>query len=90
MWKILQHDKADDFIICSGKSILLRDIVNYVFDKIGLDRNLIVENKSFFRHNEIEDIYGDCTKSKIELNWNYDISFFQVIDQLIEEEIRNS
>ena len=47
MWKILQHDKADDFIICSGKSILLRDIVNYVFDKIGLDRNLIVENKSF-------------------------------------------
>lgn len=90
MWKILQHDKANDFIICSGKSILLRDIVNYVFDKIGLDKNLIVEDKSFFRHNEIEDIYGDCTKSKIELNWDYDISFFQVIDQLIEEEIRNS
>jgi GDPmannose 4,6-dehydratase len=36
-------------MICSGKSILLKDIVEYVFEKLGLDKNLIVENRDFFR-----------------------------------------
>lgn len=89
MWKILQSDKADDFIICSGKSILLRDIVEYVFDQLQINKSLIVENKEFFRPNEIEEIYGDNSKAKEILEWNYDMSFFDVLDILIEEEIRN-
>lgn len=90
MWKILQSDKADDFIICSGKSILLKDIVEYVFEKLGLDKNLIVENRDFFRPNEIEEIYGDNSKAKKDLNWEYDFSFFDVLDILIDEEIKNA
>ena len=90
MWKILQSNKADDFIICSGKSILLKDIVEYVFEKLGLDKNLIVENRDFFRPNEIEEIYGDNSKAKKDLNWEYDFSFFDVLDILIDEEIKNA
>ncbi len=90
MWKILQSDKADDFIICCGKSILLKDIVEYVFEKLGLDKNLIVENRDFFRPNEIEEIYGDNSKAKKDLNWEYDFSFFDVLDILIDEEIKNA
>ena len=90
MWKILQSNKADDFIICSGKSILLRDIVEYIFEKLGLDKNLIVENRDFFRPNEIEEIYGDNSKAKKDLNWKYDFSFFDVLDILIDEEIKNA
>jgi len=89
MWKILQSDKADDFIICSGKSILLRDIVEYVFEKFELDKSLIIENKDFFRPNEIEEIYGDNSKAKGILDWNYEISFFDVLNILIEEEMGN-
>lgn len=89
MWKILQSDKADDFIICSGKSILLRDIVEYVFEKLGLDKNLIVENKDFFRPNEIDEIYGDNSKAKEVLDWQHEFSFFDVLDILIKEEMKN-
>lgn len=89
MWKILQSDKPNDFIICSGKSILLLDIVEYVFEKLGLDKNLIVENKDFFRPNEIDEIYGDNSKAKKDLKWDYDLSFFDVLDILIDEEVRN-
>ncbi|NCD10929.1 MAG: GDP-mannose 4,6-dehydratase [Epsilonproteobacteria bacterium] len=88
MWKILQSEKPNDFIICSGKSILLRDIVHYVFEKLELDKNLIVENKDLFRPNEIEEIYGDNSKAKEALNWDYDYSFFDVLDILIDEEMR--
>lgn len=89
IWKILQYDQAEDFIICSGKSISLRDIVEYVFEKLGLDKGLIVENKEFFRPNEIDEIYGDNSKAKEFLGWDYDMSFFQVLDLLINEELDN-
>jgi GDPmannose 4,6-dehydratase len=89
MWKILQQDKPSDFMICSGKSIVLRDIIEYVFDKMSLDKHLIIEDESLFRPNEIQDIYGDNTKAKEILNWEYNLSFFEVLDMLIEEEMIN-
>jgi GDPmannose 4,6-dehydratase len=89
MWEILQQDKPNDFMICSGKSIVLRDIIEYVFDKMSLNKHLIIEDESLFRPNEIQDIYGDNTKAKEILNWEYNLSFFEVLDMLIEEEMIN-
>ena len=51
---------------------------------------MIVENRDFFRPNEIEEIYGDNSKAKKDLNWEYDFSFFDVLDILIDEEIKNA
>jgi GDPmannose 4,6-dehydratase len=87
MWKMLQIEKPDDFIICSGISIKLRDIVHYVFEKLNLDKRLIVEDQNLFRPNEILDIYGDNSKAKEILGWEYKISFFDVLDIMIEEEL---
>ena len=90
MWQMLQSDKPDDYIICSGKSILLRDIVEYVFDKLELDKNLIIENTDFFRPNEIDEIYGDNSKAVQVLGWKYDYDFYDVLDILIDEELSNA
>ncbi|KFJ42254.1 GDP-mannose 4,6-dehydratase [Francisella philomiragia] len=90
MWKMLQQENPDDFIICSGKSVLLRDIVEYVFDKLGVDKNLIVVDDNFFRPNEIADIYGDNSKAKSLLGWDYDYTFFDILNILIEEELLNN
>jgi GDPmannose 4,6-dehydratase len=90
MWQMLQSDKPDDFIICSGKSILLRDIVEYVFDNLKLDKNLIIENTDFFRPNEIDEIYGDNSKAVKVLDWKYDYYFYDILDILIDEELRNA
>lgn len=87
MWKMLQLGTSDDFIICSGEAILLRDIVEYIFEKMHLDRKLIIEDESLFRPNEIEEIYGDNSKAKEILKWDYEYPFFDVIDMLIEEEL---
>jgi len=89
VWKMLQLDSPEDFIICSGKSILLRDIVEYVFDKLNISMKLVVENEELVRPDEIEDIYGDNSKAKKKLKWEYNLSFFDVLDILIEEEINN-
>jgi len=89
MYKMLQIEEGDDFVICSGQSILLRDIVNYVFNYLNIDQERIIEDKTFLRPNEIIDIYGDNTKAKLKLKWEYNLSFYEVLDILIEEERQN-
>ncbi|KKR22178.1 MAG: GDP-mannose 4,6-dehydratase [Candidatus Moranbacteria bacterium GW2011_GWA2_39_41] len=89
MWLMLQQDEAKDFIICSGKSVSLREIVEYVFDKLKIDKNKIMVDKIFFRPNDIQNIYGSNERAKAELGWKYDRSFFEVLDNLIEEEHNN-
>lgn len=87
IWRILQRDTPSDYIICSGVSILLKDIVEYIFEKLNISKKLIVSDKNFYRPNEIQNIYGDNTKAKKELNWDNNLSFYEVIDILINEEI---
>jgi GDPmannose 4,6-dehydratase len=89
MWLSLQQEAPNDYIICSGKSILLREIIYYIFDKIGIPTTAIVEDASLIRPNEIKDIYGDNSLAKEQLSWDYNYSFFEVLDLLIEEELKN-
>ncbi|WP_309640593.1 GDP-mannose 4,6-dehydratase [Flavobacterium sp.] len=89
MHLLLQQEKPSDYLICSGQSVSLRDIIYYVFDKLNIDRSLCVINKAFYRPADIEDIYGNNEKAKTELSWQYDLDFFEVLDLLIEEEISN-
>lgn len=86
MYLMLQQDEPKNYLICSGTSIKLRDIVFYIFDKLDLSRSLIIEDKSLIRPSDILNIYGDNSKAKNDLGWNYDVSFFEVIDKLIVEE----
>ena len=86
---MLQYHKPDDFLICSGMSILLQDIVDYVCDKIGIDRGCQVQDKKLFRPLDIPDIYGNNTKTINELKWSYNLSFFDVLDKLVFVEERD-
>jgi GDPmannose 4,6-dehydratase len=86
MWLALQQPKADDFIICSGQSISLREIIYHIFERLNISKDKLVEDKELFRPNEISDIYGDNTYAKENLGWEYKDSFFDILDHLIEEE----
>lgn len=89
MWMILQSDKPDDYIICSGQSILLRSIISHIFKRLNISKEALVIDKNLFRPTEIINIYGDDTKAKEALGWDYKINFFKVLDKLIEEERNN-
>ncbi|TKC12896.1 GDP-mannose 4,6-dehydratase [Pedobacter polaris] len=89
MYKMLQKDKPGDYLVCSGESISLREIIYHVFSALGISRDKCVANPKFYRPNEIQNIYGDNAKAKRELEWDYDFSFYQVLDLLIAEELAN-
>ena len=89
MWLLLQQEEPDDYIICSGKSVSLREIVNYVFETLDISKDRIRINEKLLRPTEIEDIYGTSEKARKKLGWHYDMPFFSVIDNILAEEEKN-
>jgi GDPmannose 4,6-dehydratase len=67
---MLQQPKPKDFIICSGKSVLLKDIVHYVFDQLNIAHERIIIDQDLYRPTDIVDIYGDNRDAKEILKWD--------------------
>lgn len=89
MWLMLQQEKPDDFVICSGQSVYLHDVVNYIFTQLNIPLTAVKTNKSYFRPTDIQDIYGSSEKAHRLLDWDYKMNFFEVLDILIAEERAN-
>lgn len=90
MWLMLQQGTPEDFLICSGKSILLRDIIEHIFKKFNISPEKLVEDKNLLRPTDILDMYGDNTKALQKLGWEYNMDFFEALDLMIDEEIKNA
>lgn len=87
MWLILQQKTPGDFLICSGNVMALKDLVDSVFNNLGLDKNMhLKQDTSLLRPVDLEIIYGDNTKAKQELGWQYEISNSELVQKLIIEE----
>lgn len=90
MHLMLQQEEPDDFIICSNRSVSLRAIIEFTFSKLGIPEDRLVINPNLYRPTEILDIYGTNEKARNMLGWTYDMSFFEVLNILIEEELSNA
>ena len=89
MYLMMQKEKPENYLICSGRSVSLRHIVNIVFECLNIDKNKIKISEELYRPAEIEDIYGSPEKAKRELNWQYNMSIEDIIDVLLKEETEN-
>lgn len=87
MWKMLNIENAADYVICTGEAHSLQEFINKVFSKLNLDSNKYVKNDiSLYRPVDLEIIYGNPEKAKKDLKWDYNISFDELIEKLIEDE----
>ncbi len=90
MYLMMQSEKPQSLLICSGESISLKEIAHYVFERVGVSIDKIKINQNLFRPTEIPEIYGNPKKAQDILGWKYALSFKSVLDILIEEEQRNT
>ncbi|WPV68983.1 GDP-mannose 4,6-dehydratase [Chitinophaga sp. LS1] len=88
MWLMLQQDHPKDFMICSGKSYLLRDLIDHVFKQLNIPAEKLIVSQELYRPTDILDIYGDNSSAISALGWNYDYNFYDVLDILISEELK--
>lgn len=89
MFLMLRRDAPEDYVISSEKSVSLRSIVEFVFDYLDVSLDRLQTSEKLYRPTEIRDIYGDSSKARNDLGWNYDLSFYDVLKILIEEEINS-
>jgi GDPmannose 4,6-dehydratase len=85
MHAMLQHDHPDDYIVSSGRSVLLKDIIDFVFNYIQVPTEKYMVDETLFRPSEIKDLYGDSSKARENLGWDYQLDFFDVLKDIIEE-----
>lgn len=85
MHAMLQHDIPDDYVIASGRSVLLKDIVEFIFDYYGISHDKYRVDQKLYRPSEITDLYGDSSKAKKQLGWNYEKDFFEVLQGIMDE-----
>lgn len=85
MWMILQMDKPGDFVCSTGISHSVRDLVKYVFGKLGLDwREYVTEDEKYLRPEELLDLKGDCSKLKTVTGWEPTYTFETMLDEMID------
>jgi GDPmannose 4,6-dehydratase len=85
MWEILQLDKADDFVCATGISHSVKELVNYVFTRLGLHwTEYIKQDKKFLRPEELHNLKGDSKKLRELTNWSPSYTFETMLDEMIE------
>jgi GDPmannose 4,6-dehydratase len=85
MHKIVNHDTADEWMISTGETWSVRDLVQYVFDKLDLDwKEYVVQNPKFMRPEELKYLKGDSTRSREELDWQPEYTFHSMLDEMID------
>ena len=85
MWLILQHDEPDDFVCSTGVSHTVKDLVEYVFDKLDLDwKQYVSQDKKYLRPEELDVLKGDCSKAKKLLGWKHNYTFETMLDEMID------
>jgi len=85
MHKIINHNEPDDFIVSTMETHSVREMVNYVFNKLKLDVDkYVTQDAKFIRPEELKYLKGDSTKIRTTLGWKPEYSFESLLDDMIE------
>jgi GDPmannose 4,6-dehydratase len=85
MIKIMEHDKPDDFVVSTGKYYSIREFVDKVFIKLGLDyHQYVLFDKKYLRPKEVNELLGVSDKIRNTLGWEPKIDIDQLIDLMVQ------
>jgi GDPmannose 4,6-dehydratase len=88
MWLMLQQDRADDYVVATGRSHSVRDCVELAFERVGLDwEPYVVIDDGLQRPAEVDHLVGDASKARRELGWEPRTSFEELIAQMVDADL---
>ncbi|MBL0749100.1 GDP-mannose 4,6-dehydratase [Nocardioides baculatus] len=89
MWRMLQQDEADDYVIATGETWSIRDYLELAFAHIGIDdwEPLIKQDPRFMRPAEVELLIGDASKARDKLGWSPTVSFAELVAMMVDSDI---
>jgi GDPmannose 4,6-dehydratase len=85
MWLILQQDQSDDFVCSTGISHSVKELCEYVFNKLDLNYlDYVVRNEKFLRPEELNNLKGDSSKLIEKTGWKPKYTFETMLNEMIE------
>ena len=88
MWLMLQQDKADDYVIATGKSHSVRELVEVAFSHAGLDwRAHVRTDPTLLRPAEVDHLIGDPARAEAELSWRPSVDFEGLVRMMVDADI---
>jgi len=90
MWMMLQHDKADDYVVSTEETHSIREFLNEAFGHVGIWdwSDYVVIDPEFFRPAEVDYLCGKSTKARTVLGWKPEYSFKSLVKEMVEAEIK--
>jgi len=89
MWRMLQQDAADDYVISTGKTHSIRDLLDAAFAVVGVDdwSTFVRQDPSFRRPAEVDMLIGDSTKARTVLGWEPKVAFAELVRMMVENDV---
>jgi GDPmannose 4,6-dehydratase len=88
MWLMLQQPTADDYVIATGVSHSVRELVEIAFGRVGLDWEKYVRtDPKFLRPAEVDHLIGNPAKAKKVLGWEPKVNFKQLVEMMVDADV---
>jgi len=90
MWLMLQQEKPDDYVVCTGETHSVREFCEIAFGHVGLDyKDYVVQDPRFYRPAEVDLLVGNPKKAKEKLSWEPRVSFQELIAMMVDADLQN-
>ncbi len=91
MWRMLQQDAPDDFVIATGETRSVRELVEAAFAHVGLDwQQFVVQDPAFYRPAEVDLLVGDRSKASDRLGWNPTVPFGTIVNTMVDADLERN
>ncbi|MEX2583379.1 MAG: GDP-mannose 4,6-dehydratase [Gemmatimonadota bacterium] len=88
MWLMLQQDHPEDYVISTGRTNSVEELVEVAFSHLDLDwHDYVVQDARFMRPAEVDLLIGDSTKAAQELGWRPEVSFEELIRMMVDSDL---
>ena len=88
MWRMLQQDTPDNFVIGMGETHSVREFCEIAFSHVDLDyKEFVVQDERFYRPAEVDLLISDPTKARTELGWEPAVSFKELVTMMVDADI---
>jgi len=89
MWRMLQHNRPDNFVIGTGETHSVRELCELAFGHVGLNyQDYVVQDPRFYRPAEVDLLISDPSKAWKELGWKPKTSFKGLVEMMVESDLK--
>jgi GDPmannose 4,6-dehydratase len=88
MWRMMQQEEPEDYVIATGETHSVQELVELAFGRLGLDwRQYVVQDARYYRPAEVDLLIGDASKARKKLGWEPKVTFRELVEMMVDADL---